>query len=197
MASDAPAPPKLKRGSDDASTMGEQFNKFFDFFGEPRSPAPGEAEPLLGRAESGMDDCCGLPVKPACLGFDTVDLVVRPLATAAINYGFVYLYDYARDSCTSFGETMYVVLAVTLEVAGLAAVWYNVASAFPPTLTWINRAQSSATRPRYAREFWSLLFLMLYLLSVLSFALVAYVVTVYYAASDSEVAAKDLFKSDC
>ena len=79
MASDAPAPPKLKRGSDDASTMGEQLNKFFDFFGEPRSPAP-EAEPLLGRAESGMDDCCGLPVKPACLGFDTVDLVVRPLA---------------------------------------------------------------------------------------------------------------------
>ena len=38
---------------------------------------------------------------------------------------------------------------------------------------------------------------MLYLLSVLSFALVAYVVTVYYAASDSEAAAKDLFRSDC
>ena len=196
MASDAPAPPKLKRGSDDASTMGEQLNKFFDFFGEPRSPAP-EAEPLLGRAESGMDDCCGLPVRPACLGFDTVDCVARPAATIALQYGTVYFLDYYDDSCTSFGETMYVVLAVTLEVAGLAAVWYDVPSAFPPTLTWINRAQSSATRPRYAREFFSLLFLMLYLLSVLSFALVAYVVTVFYVASDSEAAAKDLFKSDC
>lgn len=83
-----------------------------------------------------------------------------------------------------------------LELFGLSAIWYNVESAFPPTVTWISRAQSRAKRPRYIRELFSLLFLCLYLIMILVLVFVVYVVCVYYAAQDED-AAKDLFRADC
>jgi len=61
---------------------------------------------------------------------------------------------------------------------------------------WVNRAQSRGYRPRYVREFWSLIFLCLYLLSVMALAAAIFVVSVYYLAGHDD-AAKRLFEADC
>lgn len=66
----------------------------------------------------------------------------------------------------------------------------------PPRRYWVNRAQSRGYRPRYVREFWSLIFLCLYLLSLLTLVAAIFVVSVYYLAEDDD-AAKKLFEGDC
>lgn len=98
-----------------------------------------EATPLLASRDAedarlGMRDCLCFPVRPlGFAGFDTVDLITRPAATAAINYVFLYILDSANDSCLRAARIMWYTLGFSHEIFGLAAVWYNVDSTFPPT----------------------------------------------------------------
>ena len=165
--------------------------------GRPSSD-PDATTPLLGPDGDvlGMDSCCYLfPVKPVAFGFDTADCVARPIFTLLIQYCVQYLVDYYHDACTKAGQGLFAVLLLTLEVAGLLAIWYNAdaSAAFPPTLTWINRFQTLSGRPRGVREFWSFLFLCLYLMVLMLLVLIAYACAIYYFQNEGV----DLFDFDC